>query len=312
MKLGSIINAQQFTKEEIQAIFAIAGDMMIRPARDLLELLKGRVVITLFYESSTRTRLSFESATLRLGGNVIGTESAKLFSSKSKGETLEDSIQVVSTYGDVIILRYHKEGGAERAAKYSRTPIINAGDGIGQHPTQALLDVYTIQQRYPEISGLNIAMVGDLENGRTVHSDVYLLGKHYPNNTFYFISPKQTRMKPEIKEYLNRHNVRWVEVNDLKSVAGEMDVIYQTRVQKERFEECREIYDQVMAQSEKLIINNEILSLMKKDAIIMHPLPRVNEIAYEVDRDERAWYFKQAENGLYIRMALLIMMMNGY
>lgn len=308
-RLEGVIEAQQFDKETLGEIFHIADEMKKNPPTDLL---KGKILATLFYEPSTRTRFSFESAIIRLGGGVISTENAREFSSKAKGESLEDSVRVVSGYADVIVLRYHKEGGAKRAQEFSLVPVINAGDGAGQHPTQALLDLYTIKKCFKEIEGLNIAMVGDLLNGRTVRSLCYFLAKHYSANSIFFISPPQTRMKEDIKEYLNKYGVKWVEAAELTSFLPNLDVIYQTRVQKERFEGDSLLYEEVKKASEKLTITEQTLKAMKEKAVIMHPLPRLTEISYAVDDDPRAVYFSQAENGLYVRMALLKMILVGY
>jgi aspartate carbamoyltransferase catalytic subunit len=249
----------------------------------------------------------------RLGGEVISTENAQQFSSKAKGESLEDSIRVISAYCDVIVLRYHKEGGADRAQRSSKVPVLNAGDGKGQHPTQALLDLYTIRKSFGSVNGLTVAMVGDLANGRTVRSLSYFLAKHYPGNRIIFVSPKQTKMGDDIKAYLVEHKVKWSETDDLRAAAQEADVLYQTRVQRERFQDgAQSTYEEVVKESERFTINSEILGLMKKKAIIMHPLPRVTEISYTVDQDPRARYFEQAENGLYVRMALLKMILAGY
>lgn len=308
-KLGSVISAQQFDKETLDAVFQIAQEMEEKAPHNLLS---DRTMICLFYEQSTRTRFSFESAMIRLGGQVIGTESAKMFSSKAKGETLEDTIRVTSSYGDVIILRYHKEGGSERASKFSSVPIINAGDGTGQHPTQALLDMYTIKKEFGKLKGLKIAIAGDLANGRTVRSLCYFLAKHFPENEVYFISPPLVKMRDDIKEYLDSKGMKWHEMSSFDKIIADIDVFYQTRVQKERFEDNPEEYEKVVRDAEKLVITKNIVQKMKKKAIIMHPLPRVNEIAYEVDSDPRARYFEQAENGIYIRMALLKMILKGY
>lgn len=308
-QLGSVVRAQQFEREVIEEIFRIAREMERGVFPDALS---GKVMATLFYEPSTRTRLSFEAAMLRLGGSVMGTESAKEFSSKAKGETLEDSIRVISSYCDVIVLRYHKEGGAKRAKQHSRVPVINAGDGSGQHPTQALLDLYTIQKSFGEVKGLKIAMIGDLANGRTVHSLAYFLAKHFPDNEIIFISPKQVRMPKNIKDYLDKYAVRWREETSFDKVVKKADVFYQTRVQGERFKEDDVIYKKVVKAREKLIITPELVAQMKRKAIIMHPLPRNEEIAHAVDLDPGAKYFEQAENGLYVRMALLKMILVGY
>ena len=308
-KLGSVIEAQQFDKETLEKIFSTANQMEKSPPSGLL---KGKIMTSLFYEPSTRTRLSFESAMQRLGGEVIGTENAREFSSKAKGESLEDSIRVVSSYCDIIVLRYNKEGGAERAKKFSSVPIINAGDGIGQHPTQALLDLYTIKKCFSRIKKLKIALIGDLMNGRTVRSLCYFLAKHYPDNHIYFISPEQTRMKDDIKSYLDKHNLKWEERKNFNSIISDIDIFYQTRVQKERFEGNIEVYKEIMKSSEGIYITRDTLKKMKSKACILHPLPRVSEIKYDVDGDKRAKYFDQAKNGVYVRMALLKMILAGY
>ncbi|OGF24540.1 aspartate carbamoyltransferase [Candidatus Falkowbacteria bacterium RIFCSPLOWO2_12_FULL_45_13] len=310
-KLKSVIRAQQFDETTIKEVFAIADTM--RAGHFDSEALRGKIMVALFYEPSTRTRLSFETAMLRLGGRVIGTENAREFSSAAKGEKLEDTIKVISGYGpDVIVLRYHEEGGAERAQHSSPVPIINAGDGTGQHPTQALLDLFTIRQEFGRIDNLDIALVGDLSNGRTVRSLCYFLAKHYPNNRVHLVSPEQTKMRDDVKAYLDKYDVRYSEANELDSVLPVADVIYQTRVQKERFKDNPTLYQDVVRASEKLIITPSALKQMKQQAIIMHPLPRVKEIDHAVDDDPRAAYFRQAQNGLYVRMALLKMVINGY
>lgn len=306
-KLRHVIRAQQFTKKQLEILFRTAREMEKSPP---LTLLAGKIMAALFYEPSTRTRLSFEMAMHRLGGSVISTENAREFSSAAKGESLGDTIRIIAGYGvNIIVLRYIKEGGAEIARRFSTVPIINAGDGPGQHPTQALLDIYTIQQKFGGIKGLNIAMVGDLTNGRTVRSLCYLIAKHYSQNKIYFVSPEQTKMNPDIKLYLGKYNVRWIETDDLYGISPEIDVIYQTRIQKERFRENIDLYRQIEESSKKFAINGKILGRMKDNAIIMHPLPRNLEIASSVDKDPRAVYFEQAQNGLFIRMALLKMIL---
>jgi aspartate carbamoyltransferase catalytic subunit len=256
---------------------------------------------SLFYEESTRTRFSFESAMLRLGGSVISTENARQFSSVSKGETLEDTIRIINGYADVIVLRHYESGAAERAAGISRVPIVNAGDGTGQHPTQAFLDLYTIEKELGHIDDITIAVVGDLANGRTVRSLCYLLAK-YRSVRILMVAPPVVRMGDDIKEYLVRHDVRFREEDDLRAIAPQVDVLYQTRIQKERFGDRTEDYQKARG---VYIVDRPLLASMKPDSIVMHPLPRVDEIAPEVDADPRAAYFRQAQNGLYIRMALL-------
>jgi aspartate carbamoyltransferase catalytic subunit len=291
-----IIESQQFDQRMISRIFSIADSLKKNPGTPL----KGKLMATLFYEPSTRTRFSFESAMLRLGGSVITTENAKEFSSVSKGETLEDSIRVISQYVDVIVLRHDEAGASKRAALVSDVPIINAGDGPGQHPTQALLDLYTLQKELGKINGLQIAFVGDLLHGRTIRSLAYLLGK-YTNIRIDFVSPKALRVGADIKSYLEKHGVRYSETEDLDSVVRKVDVLYQTRIQKERFKSLQE-YNRFKGYYR---IDNKLVQQMKPKSIIMHPLPRVDEILPEVDVSPKAVYFKQASYGLLIRMALL-------
>lgn len=310
-KLGSIFSTRQFDREMLDAVFSMAKEMSGIQRGD--QRLSGYVSASLFYEQSTRTRFSFEAAMKRLGGEVIGTENAREFSSKAKGETLEDTLRVVSCYCDLIVLRYYKELSRERIERLKSAPIINAGDGAGQHPTQALLDVFTIRQEFGKIENLNIVLMGDLLNGRTVRSLCYLLAKHYSKNTIHFVSPEQVRMKKDIKDYLNRYSLPWKEYSDLDDVLEVGDIFYTTRVQSERFEDNGVILEQVKRAKDLLSLDMTKVERMKQNAIIMHPLPRnVTDISYEVDNDKRARYFKQAQNGLYVRMALLTMMLIGY
>src|SRR5579859_6320682 len=301
MQLHHVIEAQQFDLPMMSHLFNVAGEMENLVARGGTDEYRSRLMATLFYEPSTRTRFSFEAAMHRLGGRVISTENAAEFSSVAKGETLEDTIRIMNGYVDVIVLRHSEVGTAKRAAAVSRVPIINAGDGVGQHPTQALLDLYTIHKEIGSIDGLKIAMVGDLAQGRTVRSLAYLLSKFH-DIKMYFVAPEVLRMKEDILSHLRQHNVWFTEEPVLAKVLPEVDVVYQTRIQKERFgdriadyENCRGVY----------IINEECLAAMSPKAIIMHPLPRLDEITMAVDSDPRAAYFRQAQNGLYVRMALL-------
>jgi aspartate carbamoyltransferase catalytic subunit len=304
MKLYHIIESQQFNKKDLDELFAKADDIEKRSHSE--STLKNKILITLFYEPSTRTRLSFESAMIKLGGSVISTENAANFSSAAKGETLEDTIRVLNGYGDVIVIRHFESGAAKQASLVSKIPIINAGDGTGQHPTQSLLDLYTIKKELGGIDGLSIAMVGDLANGRTVRSLAYLLGK-YRDIKIYFVAPKNVKMKEDIKEYLKKQRVFFEEKENLEEVASQVQVIYQTRIQRERFLSIEE-YENTKG---IYVINKEIMSILPKDAIVMHPLPRVDEIKYEVDSDPRAAYFRQAHNGLTIRMALLSLVLEN-
>ena len=306
MQLHHVIEAQQFDLPMMSHLFNVAGEMENLVARGGTDEYRSRLMATLFYEPSTRTRFSFEAAMHRLGGRVISTENAAEFSSVAKGETLEDTIRIMNGYVDVIVLRHSEVGTAKRAAAVSRVPIINAGDGVGQHPTQALLDLYTIHKEIGSIDGLKIAMVGDLAQGRTVRSLAYLLSK-FNDTKMYFIAPPLLKMKEDILEHLRERGSWFAEETTLDRVLPEVDVVYQTRVQKERFgdrtadyESCRGIY----------VINRDSLRLMKSNAIIMHPLPRLEEISMEVDQDRRAAYFRQAQNGLFVRMALLTVLLS--
>ncbi|KAI3510219.1 hypothetical protein L1887_25750 [Cichorium endivia] len=308
-QLQDVIEAQQFDRDTLGAIFEVAREMeTIEKKSHGSQLLNGYLMATLFYEPSTRTRLSFESAMKRLGGEVLTTENAREFSSAAKGETLEDSIRTVEGYSDIIVMRHFESGAARRAAMTANIPVINAGDGPGQHPTQALLDVYTIEREIGKLDGIKVGLVGDLANGRTVRSLAYLLAK-YNDVKIYFVSPEVVKMKEDIKEYLTLNGVEWEESKDLKEVASKCDVVYQTRIQKERFGERSDIYEEARG---KYIIDRDVLGVMQKHAIVMHPLPRLDEITVDVDGDPRAAYFRQAKNGLYIRMALLKLLLVGW
>lgn len=301
-----ITDIRQFKNDkDLQRVFREADSMerICKEGRHSEEL-KGKILATLFYEPSTRTRFSFESAMCRLGGSVMGTESAAQFSSFVKGETLSDSIRVISSFSDVIVLRHPEIGSSEIAAKCSSVPVINAGDGSGQHPTQSLLDAYTIQKELGRLDNLNVAMVGDLLYGRTVHSLAYLLAQRKGIRLF-FVSPKQIGLPPDLKGYLERKGIPFEETESLEDVAGKVDVMYVTRIQKERFRSPEE-YEKI---KDCYIVDRKILDIMKSDARVLHPLPRVNEISTEVDNDPKAAYFRQAENGLYVRMALLKMVL---
>lgn len=301
VRLHHVVAAQDFNRGMIDEMFSTAANMESVVARGRVRLLDDCIMASLFYEESTRTRFSFESAMLRLGGNVISTENARQFSSVSKGETLEDTIRILNGYCDVIVMRHYESGSARRAADVSAVPIINAGDGTGQHPTQAFLDLYTIQKELGRIDGITIAVVGDLAHGRTVRSLCYLLAK-YRNIHLFFVAPEVVRMRDDIKEYLRRHEVRFEEVDDLRAIAPELDVLYQTRIQKERFGDRDEEYRQAQG---VFVVDRDLMNTMKSKSIVMHPLPRVGEITEDVDMDSRSAYFRQAQNGLYIRMALL-------
>ena len=304
--LKHIYEAQQFNRELLEIVFTVADDMKSSLAGDnqYARELEHAIMASLFYEPSTRTRFSFESAMCRLGGKIITTENAREFSSAAKGETLYDTIRVMSGYADVIVMRHHEAGSAKKAAEAATIPVINAGDGAGQHPTQALLDMYTIKDNFSSIDDLEIAMVGDLKYGRTVRSLAYLLTK-YSNIKFHFVSPSVCRMEDDIKDFLDRMSIPWTEEESLEKVLPQVDCVYLTRVQKERFQDPAD-YQKAAG---KYVLDLEKAQRMKKGAIIMHPLPRVNELPMEVDSDPRARYFEQARNGLYIRMALLYLLL---
>ncbi|MBI2050960.1 MAG: aspartate carbamoyltransferase [Parcubacteria group bacterium] len=308
MPLRHVVEAQQFSRgfldDELFPAVNAMRDRVRRRDPDLLRCLTGRVMVTLFYEPSTRTRHSFESAMLRLGGSAISTENALDFSSAVKGETLADTVRVEACYADVIVLRHFDRWSAKIAAAYSPVPVINGGAGPGQHPTQALLDVYTIQDEIGRLDNIAIAMVGDLANGRTARSLCYLLAKYeYPR--IFFVSPARMRMRKDVRRYLQRRGVRFEECDDIREVAGRVDVIYMTRVQQERMR------GKPVRLNGRFVMDASVLKLMRQDARIMHPLPRTGEIKNRgrVDADLRAAYFRQVHNGLCVRMALLKMIL---
>ncbi|MGL4991079.1 MAG: aspartate carbamoyltransferase [Sarcina sp.] len=294
-----LIEPKDFTIEQIEEIFELSNQIIKNPA-EYTNLCNGKILGTLFYEPSTRTRLSFEAAMLRLGGKVIGFSDATS-SSVSKGESIRDTIQTVSCYADAIVIRHPLEGVAKLAKMYSRIPVINAGDGGHQHPTQTLTDLFTIKKYRKSLNNTVIAFCGDLKNGRTVHSLIKALAR-YKNNKFILISPNELRIPEYIRtEILDKNSLEYVEMESLEDAIKLADVLYMTRIQKERFvnekeyEELKDVY----------ILDEKKMLLAKENMIVMHPLPRVNEISYEVDNDKRAKYFEQVQNGMYVRMALL-------
>jgi aspartate carbamoyltransferase catalytic subunit len=295
-RLEHVISSRQFTRDTLNDIFARADALAGR--RDTR--LAGRIMATLFYEPSTRTRLSFESAMLRLGGAVVGTEAAREFSSVIKGETLEDTIRMVSAYADVIVLRHDQAGAAARAAAVASVPVVNAGDGPGEHPTQALLDLYTIGCERGTVEGAHIAFCGDLRYGRTVHSLAQLLTL-YPGVRLTFVAPEVVQVGAELQDRMAAAGVPFRLTDRLDDVIDSVDVVYQTRVQKERFTDVAD-FD---AARRAIRIDAEVMRALPQRAIVMHPLPRVDEIDVEVDSDPRAAYFRQARNGVAVRMAVL-------
>ncbi|MBN1325679.1 aspartate carbamoyltransferase [Candidatus Falkowbacteria bacterium] len=303
-----VVLAQQFSREHLIEIFSLASILkkMLGKGK-MVDWLYGNIILTLFYEPSTRTRLSHETAAWRLGARVMSSENAAEFSSAIKGETMEDSIRIVSAMADLVVMRHKETGSAKKAALVNCSPIINGGDGRGQHPTQALLDVFTINEHFGKVDGLKVAMVGDLKRGRTVRSLAYMLSK-FENVEIIFVAPEIAQMADDIKEHLDDNGVNWRTEYDLAKAASEADVIYMTRYQLERAETEKERH-MLEEVSKQHVMNRKIAGLMPENSIIMHPLPRVAEIRWSVDQNQRAKYFEQAENGIYIRMALLTMIL---
>jgi aspartate carbamoyltransferase len=298
-----ILSVKQFTRSDLEYIFGVAHEMQEMVARvGTFDLLKGKILANLFYEPSTRTSSSFTSAMERLGGSVIPINEVR-YSSVSKGESLPDTVRTLECYADVIVLRHPEVGASALAAKYARKPVINAGDGIGEHPTQALLDLFTIVEELGQVDGLTVTMLGDLKYGRTVHSLSRLLSLF--DVKLNYVSPEILRMPGEIIQELAEEDIEQKEFTHLDPVLPETDVLYVTRVQKERFEDLS-VYESVKG---GYIITPETMSRAKGRMIVMHPLPRVGEISMEVDDDPRAAYFRQMEYGLYVRMALLAMVL---
>ncbi len=298
-----ILSVKQFSREDLEYIFAVAHEMQEMVARvGSFDLLKGKILANLFYEPSTRTSSSFTSAMERLGGSVIPINEVR-YSSVSKGESLPDTVRTLECYADVIVLRHPEIGSAALAAKYARKPIINAGDGVGEHPTQALLDLFTVVAELGRIDGLTVTMLGDLKYGRTVHSLARLLSLYRVRVNY--VAPDALRMPAEIITELNGQGMMQAEFPNLDEVLPNTDVLYVTRVQKERFADQAE-YESV---KNAYVITRETMERARERMILMHPLPRVGEISMEVDEDPRAAYFRQMEYGLYVRMALLAMVL---
>ncbi len=302
MTLKHIIESQQFTVPLLMELFERSRGMERVVARGGSLDYQNRIMAALFYAPSTRTRLSFEAAMHRLGGRILSTENAGTFSSEIEGEQVEDSIRIIGGYSDVIVIRHPAQDGARRAAEVSPVPIINAGDGNGgQHPTQALLDLYTIFRQRP-LDGLSVAVIGELDKGRTARSLAYLLAK-FERVKIFFVSPPEMQMKPDILEYLDEHDVLYELESDIHRVIGEVDVVYQTRIHPGRVGDVNGV--------RRYAIDSSVVQRMKPDALILHPLPRTVELDRSVDSDPRAMYFRQAMNGLYVRMALLTMLLEN-
>ena len=297
----SLVSINTLSREKILQLIKRAEEFEKNPNSKILD---GKIVATLFFEPSTRTRLSFETAANRLGAKVIGFADPKI-TSGTKGETLKDTIMMVQNYADVIVMRHYLEGAALYASEVAKVPIINAGDGANQHPTQTMLDLYSIYKTQGTLDNLNVFLVGDLKYGRTVHSLLMAL-RHF-NPTFHFIAPKELAMPEEYKAYCREHGIKYVEYEEFnEDVIAEADILYMTRVQRERFTDLME-YERV---KDVYILKASMLSKARENMKILHPLPRVNEIAYDVDDDPHAYYFQQAQNGLYAREAIICDVLN--
>jgi aspartate carbamoyltransferase catalytic subunit len=295
MKNRSLVSINDYSRDEYLRILEIAAGFEANPRQNLLN---NTIVATLFFEPSTRTRLSFESAVNRLGGKVIGFSDSQS-SSVTKGETLKDTIKMVSNYCDLIVMRHPLEGSARYASEVAGVPVINAGDGANQHPTQTLLDMYSIYKTQGTLENLNLFLVGDLKYGRTVHSLLMAMSKF--NTTFYFISPPELKMPTEYKLYLDNLGLKYFEYRDFTEIINDADIVYMTRVQKERFSDPIE-YEKT---KNAFILRNHMLKDTRDNMRILHPLPRVNEINVDVDDNEKAYYFTQALNGVYTRQAII-------
>lgn len=299
LKDRHLIDPSDFSLEELNEVFTLA-EQIIKNPKEFSHICDNKILATLFYEPSTRTRFSFESAMMKLGGSVLGFSEPNS-TSASKGETLADTITMVSIYSDIIAMRHPKEGSARVASLYSNSPVINAGDGGHQHPTQTLTDLLTIKELKGDLKNKVIGICGDLKYGRTVHSLIKAMSR-YEGNEFVLISPKELRIPEYIREeILVKNNIKFKEVEKLEDVIDEVDILYMTRIQKERFFNEEEY----IRLKDSYVLDMEKMDKAKNDMIVMHPLPRVNEISVEVDKDSRAKYFAQAEYGMYVRMALI-------
>ena len=301
MENRSLVTIAEHSKEKILYMLEMAKQFEMNPNRRLLQ---GKVVATLFFEPSTRTRLSFETAANRLGARVIGFSDPKATSS-SKGETLKDTIMMVSNYADIIVMRHYLEGAARYASEVAPVPIVNAGDGANQHPSQTMLDLYSIYKTQGTLENLNIFLVGDLKYGRTVHS--LLMAMRHFNPTFHFIAPDELKMPEEYKLYCKEHQIKYIEHTEFtEEIIADADILYMTRVQKERFFN----EEDYVRMKDFYVLDQEKLALAPEDMYVLHPLPRVNEIAVEVDDDPRAAYFRQVQYGVYVRMALILTLLD--
>ncbi len=295
MQNKSLVSINDYTREDYLKVLALAAEFEKQPVQDILN---GYVVATLFFEPSTRTRLSFESAVNRLGGRILGFSDTNT-SSSTKGETLRDTIRTVANYADLIVMRHPVEGSARFASEVSSVPIVNAGDGANQHPTQTLLDLYSIQKTQGGLENLNLFLIGDLKYGRTVHSLLMAMSKF--NTTFYFISPDELKMPDEYKLYLDSLGLKYYEYKEFTDIVEDADIIYMTRVQKERFSDPIE-YERT---KNAYVLRSSMIKNSRPNMKVLHPLPRVNEIHLDVDESDKAYYFPQALNGVYTRQAII-------
>ena len=294
--MENVISCEQFSKKELKDLFELVTVVKSNP-KDYLKALEGKIITTIFFEPSTRTRLSFEAAIQRLGASVISTENATAHSSAKKGETLEDTIKVLAGYSDAIVMRHSQDDSAERAARVSKVSVINAGSGKKEHPTQSLLDAYTIYQHKGELNNIKIAILGDLKYGRTIHSLLELLSK-YDNLEVWGLSKKEFELPQEYIDMLASKKIKYTKCSSFDDIPKDVDVLYHTRIQAERFEGD--------FGKEEFIINKQVLSKFSENTIVLHPLPRNNEISEDIDDDKRAMYFEQAENGMWVRMGILL------
>lgn len=294
--MNHVLSAKQYTKESLEELFKLTDDIKRNPAK-YAKTLDGKIVAVMFYEPSTRTRLSFETAALKLGGQVISTENASANSSGRKGESLEDTVKILQGYADAIVIRHSSDNWPEEAVKVANVPILNAGAGKGEHPTQALLDVYTIREHRKTLDGVKVAILGDLVNGRTIHSLLRLVSL-YDNVEVYGLSKECFALPQEYIDMLSKRGIEYKKCTSFDDIPKDVDVMYHTRIQNERFEGD--------FGKEEFIINKEVLSKFSQNTIVLHPLPRNEEIASDIDDDSRAMYFKQAHNGLYVRMGLFV------
>lgn len=295
-----VLSSGQYTRESLEELFDLT-DKIRNDTKAYAHKLDDKIIAIMFYEPSTRTRLSFETAALKLGAKIITTENAAEFSSAAKGETIQDTVKVIAGYADAMVIRHRSDTSAVEAASVEKIPIINAGAGKGEHPTQALLDLYTIREKKGKIDGMKVAILGDLKYGRTIHSLIKLLSL-YDNIEIYGLSKDAFMLPEEYIEMLKEKNINYKICYSFDELPKDLDIIYHTRIQAERFEGD--------FGKEEFIINKEVLDKFSKDTILLHPLPRVIEIATDVDDDPRACYFEQAHNGLYVRMALLLQVLN--